>query len=110
MFRLTPVLLLGCIEQIREIEPQEACDAVGYAVASRTLACTEDEALAVARYEAVEGLDCVVAYSELGHVDDQFDCAAAIGALGCEQVASFADDLGAWLSVDPSCATVLVSP
>lgn len=105
--------LLGC-ESHRVMDPDQPCLEAGYAIASRTYECTDDNALANARYEAfADDYACIPhVLDDNGNipVQDLFHCGYLIRTLSCDDVEAFGDDLDAWLSVSPACQLVVEYP
>ena len=92
-----------------EMPPDQACLEAGYAIASRTVECTGDAALANERYDALfEAHTC--ALTELPRRTEDaakhFTCAAAMNDATCADVIDNGDDLDWWLSLDTSCRTI----
>lgn len=98
---------LGCIDQISELTPQDACDAVGFSIANRTLKCTGDADLATARWETAAAGTCLVEWTGFEGVDESFRCSEELGALSCARVAAFGDDISRWLGSVDACAGVV---
>ena len=107
-------LLGGCATPV---DGASFCREVGYAIASRTEACTGDAAVAEARFRAFEGAytcveieaDTGVPYGEVAP-QDLYACPLAIRNLPCELALRYGDDLDAWLTASPVCALVVEAP
>ncbi len=96
---------LGCAA-IHPLDGQEICDEVGYGVAARTLACTDDAALANARFEAYrDQLTCTIQDPERAPVDKYLTCAAAVNNVSCDAVERYGDDVVSLVaSASPHCS------
>lgn len=100
--------LTACPSAWVDEPPQEVCEQVGFAVASRTFACTGDEVLAIERQDAFHrGFRCVVE-GPPAPVGDLYHCPAAILDLRCDEVEALGDDLDSWLDSSPACPFVAV--
>ena len=101
---LFAALPLASCFNARDRDASEGCDNVGYAIASRTRACSGDPDLANARYARFAAATrCTLTYSH----DEDFACAYTVNAATCAQVAAAGDDIDRWIALDPRCATIL---
>lgn len=100
--------LAGCPSEWVDEPPEAVCEQVGFALASRTFACTGDDALAIERQEAFHrGYRCIVE-PQPAPVGELYHCATAILELGCDEVEALGDDLDEWLDSSPACPYVAV--
>ncbi len=85
------------------MEPDEPCRQAGFAIASRTQACTGDADRANALYERfVEEYAC-----RIGKLNkQQYRCAYNVNALDCQQVETFGDDIQQYLT-EEGCYQIL---
>lgn len=110
---------LAC-SSLGEVDGEAPCREVGYSIAWRTFACTNDADLANARYEQFTSqYECIeVGFPEVDAenqylLDAQdnpanwFHCAFVVGELACELVDDYGDDLDAWLESSDSCGRVV---
>ena len=98
-----PLLLLGCYP---ELTPQALCDEVVHAASLRSLECTGDIDQANARGEALAELGCTAR-----RIDDPvWDCPRTLYEAHCDDVTTLGDDPGYWLSLHPTCVSVLGAP
>lgn len=72
--------------------PDRACDEIPYAIAERTRTCSDDEAIALARWEAVRDAPCDLP------PEAALACADAISALPCEVAGTLGDAADAWVA------------
>jgi hypothetical protein len=100
----------------RSLPEDQLCKEIGYAIAGRTEECTGDRELASARFEAFEErYTCAPFDPEPKGEDtespiapeDLFHCPLAIRNLPCELVEQYGDDLSAYLTASPICATII---
>jgi len=106
-------------QEPEDVGAGELCDEIGYSISNRTLACSGDASLAKKRFDDFGGQYTCPEVSPsapgaAGAFDaplsqPQLDCAGALFALPCEQVAAFGDNLEAWLASQPPCLGALVS-
>jgi hypothetical protein len=104
--RLVPIALVACAH---ELPAEQACLEVGYAIASRTEACTGDVDVAVARQEAFTAayacdLPPLASPEQENHL---YTCALTVRNLACELALEHGDDLDAWLASSPVCDRIL---
>ena len=99
---------LACIDQTRPLEPEDVCDAVGFAIASRTARCTGDHDLAVDRSEAfARQYTCLLTWTQSAEAKSAYRCAQQVGKLECDRVREYGGDLDQWLAHEPACASLL---
>jgi len=111
--------LLAC-SSLGEVEGDAPCREVGYSIAWRTFACTNDPDLANERHALFEEqYECIEVDFPTVDVDNQYlldaednpanwyHCAFVVGELACELVDAYGDDLDAWLQSSDSCGRVV---
>lgn len=97
----------GCADTWEPMAPSQVCDDVGFAIASRTMECTGDAALAAARSEAFDqAYRCRVQGLE-EPIDRYYHCPVSVYGLSCADVEAFGDDLSAWLTASSVCGVIL---
>lgn len=102
------VVCSGCEHNLVEMPADQPCLDAAYNIAARTFECTGDPDLANARYEAFESeFRCKPVDVETDPVSDYFHCSVTIGALTCEEVEAFGDDIACWFGVSPACPYVV---
>jgi hypothetical protein len=106
---LSAAILSGCPEEWQDEPASLVCDEVGYAIASRTFACTGDDALALERQGAFGDDFTCIAEGPPAPTADLYHCAVAILDLSCDDVDALGDDLAGWLASSPACAYVAVA-
>lgn len=96
----------GCCGGYYPIEKDEPCRQVGYAIASRTHACTQDSNLANQRYRTyVNDFTCKAEVVTA----DSFLCSKAINELSCDDVRRWGDKLERWVGSSTACIAILSS-
>lgn len=96
------ITLFACTNE-SDRELSEVCDNVGFAIASRTLACAGDPELANARYERfASSTRCAVTSPN----DVSFDCVRAVNAKRCDEVSALGDDFAAWIATSSTCPSI----
>ena len=102
------VSAVGCLSNcsgVTDLKDNEPCKNVGYSIASRTLDCTSDPALANARYESFHrATRCQAAQG--GEAD--FECAISLNEATCAEVETYGDDIDLWLARTDTCAAILL--
>lgn len=111
MRRMTFLLALpalGCSHNLVELPPDQPCLDAGYNIAARTFECTGDADLANARFEVFrDQFRCKPVDVQTDPVDEYFHCSVAIGALSCDQVDRFGDNIACWMSVSSACPYII---
>jgi hypothetical protein len=123
------IALLSCVYKL--VPDDRICEDVGYAISERTLACQDDEELALARYHEWEDRSVCLLSSddppednpdgilpmvesdygaETARLERLYSCVAAIGELDCTAVERRGDELAWWLSAAPACDGVAEVP
>lgn len=100
-------VLVGCVA-IQPLSGDDICDEVGFAVAAKTLDCTDNDALANRRYEQFQKqLTCTVVNPERAPVDKYLECAVAVNSMGCETHLGFGEDIIRMVSASsPQCSRI----
>lgn len=104
------VLAWSCAVSLESMPDEEPCTSVGYAIASRTLACTGDEALANERFEAFEEEFACNPWSHVpdaGASTDPFTCSREVNQLWCDRFTTCAGDFHCLLRDVDACLTLL---
>lgn len=87
----------GSCKNYEDVEPEDVCEDVGFAISSRTFSCEKSSDRANARYHRFrDTVPCNVTKENMS-----FDCSVAIEALTCEQTAPYGDDFTQWLASEP---------
>ena len=103
--RAPPLLLAlalaaaACTNQ-SDREAADVCEQVGFAIASRTLACSGDTALANSRFEDFQASTQCTSDSV---ADLYFSCVRAVNAKSCAEVSQLADDFDQWIDTASTC-------
>ncbi len=103
-------LVWACSVSLEEMPNDEPCTSVGYSIASRTLACTGDEALANERFEAFQKEFSCNAWTydpEAGTASDPFACSRDVNQLWCDRFTTCAGDFHCLLRDVDACLTLL---
>jgi len=103
-------LVWACSVSLEEMPNDEPCTSVGYSIASRTLACTGDEALANERFEAFRKEFTCNAWTydpEAGNASGPFACSRDVNQLWCDRFTTCASDLHCLLREVDACLTLL---
>lgn len=102
---------VACGQPYEAFPLDQVCRDAGYAIAARTLDCEGDTSLAQQRYDRFNrDYRCGVTSLERDPVDVYYHCTSQISGASCEQIRSFGDDLGKYLSLSPTCAQFLQGP
>lgn len=96
----------GCCGGPYDMEKDEPCRQAGYAIASRTFACTGDGKLANERYLAFQK-DFTCKAESLSA--NSFRCVKNLNDLSCESVALHGDRLEAWVGSSHECMSLVGS-
>ena len=109
LHRLTLTLALTAAACTNESDREAAdvCEQVGFAIASRTLACSGDTTLANSRFEDFQASTQCTSDSV---ADLYFSCVRAVNAKSCPEVTQLADDFDRWIEVPPGPGLELVTP
>jgi len=109
MRRISPLLLLtACAPTWQDMEPDQVCSDVGFAISARTMECTGDPDLAAARDAALNrDYRCQVRSVEDVPIDRYYHCPIAVYDLGCKAVERNGDDLDLWLEASWVCDVIL---
>ena len=105
------VLMAGCDYSRVNLEAQSAtaaCRDAASVIAGRTFDCTADPNLGNDRYDLFFDLyECIPRDPAKVPYDELYHCSLMVGALTCEQVKAFGDDLDRWLSASPACPLII---
>lgn len=81
-------------------EAGDVCEQVGFAIASRTLACSGDTTLANSRFEDFQASTQCTSDSV---ADLYFSCVRAVNTKSCAEVTQLADDFDRWIDTSSTC-------
>lgn len=98
------VVLFANCDPFDDARGGDVCNSAGYAIANRTVDCTNDTKLANARYSDFHyGFQCLYDSSMSENEKNKwFSCSDVISDLDCKLVQENGDNLSWWIS-DPKC-------
>lgn len=99
--------LLACGDPQDELPASEVCDDVGYSIANRTEACSDDRDLASERWAHYDERFACNVGQVTEEIRELYVCPVELLRMDCETFLAYGDDLDALLSSVPECTRVV---